>query len=78
MLAGLMAALSGPLIIYEHYLMSEALFALVLTLALLTLVIALQRPSRGWLLLAGAAVAIGCLTRPIGQVVGSKSQWTKP
>jgi 4-amino-4-deoxy-L-arabinose transferase-like glycosyltransferase len=67
--AGLMVALSGPLIIYEHYLMSEALFTLVLTLALLVLVVALRRPTRVWLLAAGGAVALACLTRPIGQAV---------
>ena len=69
LLAGLMVALSGPQIIYEHYMMSEALFTLVLTLALLLLVTALRRPSRGWLLAAGGGVALACLTRPIGQVV---------
>jgi 4-amino-4-deoxy-L-arabinose transferase-like glycosyltransferase len=69
LVAGLMAALSGPLLIYEHYLMSEALFTLVLTLALLVLTIALRRPTRAWLLGAGATVALAGLTRPIGQAV---------
>jgi 4-amino-4-deoxy-L-arabinose transferase-like glycosyltransferase len=69
LLAGLMAALSGPLIIYEHFLMSEALFTLVLTLALLVLVVALRRPTPLWLLSAGGAVALACLTRPLGQAV---------
>src|SRR5438270_787976 len=69
LVAGLMAALSGPLIIYEHYLMSEALFTLVLTLALLALVVAVRRPTRAWLLVAGGAVALSGLTRPIGQAV---------
>lgn len=69
LLAGLMVALSGPLIVYEHYLMSEALFTLVLTLALLVLVGALRRPSWGWLLATGGSVALACLTRPIGQAV---------
>ncbi|MGE3909249.1 MAG: ArnT family glycosyltransferase, partial [Chloroflexota bacterium] len=68
LLAGLMVALSGPLIVYEHYLMSESLFTLVLTLAMLVLVVALRRPTTRWLLAAGGAVALGCLTRPIGQV----------
>jgi hypothetical protein len=69
LLAGLMVALSGPLLIYEHYLMSEALFTLTLTLGLLALVAALRRPSAPWLLAAGAAVALAALTRPIGQAV---------
>src|SRR5688572_13119464 len=69
LLAGLMVALSGPLVIYEHYLMSEALFTLTLTLALLALVVALRRPSARWLLAAGGAVALAGLARPIGQAV---------
>ena len=67
LLAGLMVALSGPLLIYEHYLMSEALFTLTLTLALLVLAAALRRPTARWLLAAGCAVALAGLTRPIGQ-----------
>lgn len=69
LLAGLMSALSGPLIVYEHYLMSETLFTLTLTLALLALVVALKRPTRWRLLAAGGAVALACLTRPLGQAV---------
>jgi 4-amino-4-deoxy-L-arabinose transferase-like glycosyltransferase len=69
LVAGLMVAISGPLIVYEHYLMSEALFTLTLTLALLVLVVALRRPSRRWLLAAGAAVALAASTRPVGQAL---------
>ncbi len=69
LLAGLMVALSGPLLVYEHYLMSEALFTLTLTLGLLVLTVALRRPSARWLLAAGAAIALAALTRPIGQAV---------
>ncbi len=69
LLAGLMVALAGPQLVYEHYLMSEALFTLTLTLALLVLVIALRRPSARWLLAAGGAVALAALTRPLGQAV---------
>ncbi|MFN8636375.1 MAG: hypothetical protein U0893_21200 [Chloroflexota bacterium] len=67
LVAGLMVALSGPLIVYEHYLMSEAVFTLVLTLALLVLAVALRSPRRGWLVAAGGAMALAALTRPIGQ-----------
>ncbi|MCC7371213.1 MAG: glycosyltransferase family 39 protein [Chloroflexi bacterium] len=66
--AGLLVALSGPLIIYEHFMMSEGLFTLVLTLALLLLVMALRQPTVGWLVVAGVGVGLACLTRPIGQV----------
>jgi len=69
LLAGLAVAVSGPLLIYEHYLMSEAFFTFVLTLALTALVITLRRPTTVWLLVAGALVAVTALTRPIGQVL---------
>ena len=69
LLAGLMIALSGPLLIYEHYLMSEALFTLVLTLGLLILALALRQPTTRWLIAAGGALALAALTRPIGQAV---------
>jgi hypothetical protein len=69
LIAGLAVAISGPLIIYEHFLMSEAFFTGVLTLALLALVVALRRPTAGWLMVSGALVAATALTRPIGQAV---------
>jgi hypothetical protein len=69
LLAGLAVAMSGPLLIYEHYLMSEALFTLVLTLALVALVVALRLSTTRALLVAGGAVALAALTRPVGQVL---------
>lgn len=69
LLAGLALAVAGPTLIYEHYLMSEALFTLLLTLALLALALALRRGTTGWLLAAGLAVALAALTRPIGQAL---------
>jgi Dolichyl-phosphate-mannose-protein mannosyltransferase len=69
LLAGLAVAISGPLLIYEHFLMSEALFTFCVTLALLGLVVALHRPTARWLLLAGGLVAAAALTRPIGQLL---------
>ena len=38
LLAGILVALSAPLLIYEHYLLSEALFTFLLTLAVWLLV----------------------------------------
>lgn len=67
--AGLATAISGPLLIYEHYLMSEAFFTFALTLGLLVLVTALRRPTWRWLVAAGGVVALAALTRPIGQAV---------
>jgi 4-amino-4-deoxy-L-arabinose transferase-like glycosyltransferase len=67
LLAGLGVALSGPLLIYEHYLMAEALFTLLLTSALLLSVLGLRRGTTGWLVGAGAALGLAALTRPVGQ-----------
>ena len=51
-LAALLTAISAPLLIYEHYILAEALFIPVLTVGLLLVVIAMQRGT-GWLYLAG-------------------------
>lgn len=67
LLAGLAVGLSGPLLIYEHYLMAESLFTLLLTTALLLLAVAVRRPTSGRLLLAGAVTGVAALTRPVGQ-----------
>ncbi|MFN8521715.1 MAG: hypothetical protein U0821_01240 [Chloroflexota bacterium] len=65
-IAGASIAISGPQIIYEHYVMSEVLFTCVLTAFL---VIALWSAPRGTLPLiaTGIAAALCALTRPIGQ-----------
>ncbi len=68
LLAGLAVAVSGPLLIYEHYLMAESLFTLVLTAAILLLMLAVRCPSVGWLVAAGAVTGLAALTRPVGQV----------
>ncbi len=67
LLAGTAVALSGPLIIYEHYLMAESLFSLLLAAAALVLVVGAKRDSFTWLFSAGAATGLAALTRPIGQ-----------
>jgi hypothetical protein len=67
--AGLLVALSAPLITYEHYVLSEAVFAFVLTGALVALVAAWRRPSgRGWLL-GGVLVGACAMVRPVGQAI---------
>ncbi|MCC7104433.1 MAG: glycosyltransferase family 39 protein [Chloroflexi bacterium] len=83
-LAGLAVAISGPLLIYERYLMSEAVFTCALSVSLLSLLYALCRRegdrfraedgSRSWLgaaafALAGATLALAALTRPIAQAL---------
>lgn len=69
LVAGLLSALSGPLIVTEHYVMSETLFSLVLSASLLLLILGLRR--RSVRLLAAGAVVLGlaALTRPVAQLL---------
>ena len=69
LLAGLAVAVSGPLLVYEHTLMTEALFTVLLTLAVLLALVALRRPTRAPLLAAGLALAAVSLTRPVADVL---------
>jgi dolichyl-phosphate-mannose-protein mannosyltransferase len=67
--AGLLVALDGPLLIYERYVLSEALFTLLLGLAVLAAVAASGRPTwRRWLL-AGATLGLAVLARPVAQAL---------
>jgi Dolichyl-phosphate-mannose-protein mannosyltransferase len=68
LLAGLAAAISGPLLIYEHYLLSEAIFTFLLTASLGAVVLGLARGIRGWLFVGGILLALAALCRPIGQL----------
>lgn len=69
LLGGLAVALSGPQIIYEHYLMTESLFTLLLVLSMLALVGALARGSGRLYVLTGLMFGLCALTRPVGQVL---------
>ena len=69
LLAGLLVAVNGALLIGEHYLMSEGLFIPLLLLALVLLVHAARAPSAPRCLLAGALLAIAALCRPIAQAL---------
>lgn len=64
LLAGLAVALSGPLLIWEHYVMAEALFTALITGAALAVLGARRSGRPGLALLAGALLALGWLTRP--------------
>jgi 4-amino-4-deoxy-L-arabinose transferase-like glycosyltransferase len=70
LVAGFLVALSGPLLIYERYVMSETLFGLLLGLTLLAGAVAVRRRASGrrWLL-AGAALGLTILTRPVAQLL---------
>jgi len=69
LLAGLAAALSGPLLIYEHYLITESVFTVLLTLAMLLLVAGLRSERRAYFAAGGLALGLAALTRPVGQAV---------
>ena len=66
-LAGLMTAVSGPLLITEHYLMSETLFGTLLLASLLVLLAGPRAPA--WLGLAGLLLGLAALTRPVAQML---------
>jgi 4-amino-4-deoxy-L-arabinose transferase-like glycosyltransferase len=69
LLAGLAAALSSPLLIYEHYLITESVFTFFLTLSMLLLVAGLRRERMVYFALGGLALGLAALTRPVGQAV---------
>jgi 4-amino-4-deoxy-L-arabinose transferase-like glycosyltransferase len=63
-----LTALSGPLIVTEQYLMSEALFTLLLAAGLLAYLGGVRGRHLGLLGLAGALLGLAALTRPIAQL----------
>lgn len=67
--AALLIAISGPLIISEHYVMSEALFGTLVSSTTLALVIALQGQQRRWYGIAGLLIGLTALCRPVAQVL---------
>jgi len=68
-LAGLLVALSGPLLVAEQYVMAEALFIPLATLTVAWLALALERP-RWWALFGGGLlIGLAALTRPVGLVL---------
>jgi 4-amino-4-deoxy-L-arabinose transferase-like glycosyltransferase len=69
LLAGLAAALSSPLLIYEHYLITESVFTVFLILSILLLVAGLRAENMAYLALGGLALGLAALTRPVGQAV---------
>jgi hypothetical protein len=69
--AGVLVACSAPLLAYEHYVLTESLFAFILTAACAALVCAWRspRPARRLWLLGGVLVGLAALVRPVGQGV---------
>ena len=69
LVGGLLVAISAPLLVYEHYILTEALFTFVLTAALVALTLGARMGHSGWYLFGGALVGLAALIRPIGQLV---------
>ena len=73
LVGALLTAVSGPILVTEHYLMSEVLFTLLLVTALLAYISAVRARRRAavfWMLgLAGVLLGLAALTRPIAQLV---------
>jgi len=66
---GLVAAFSGGLIIYEHYLMTESTFTFLLTAAVFFYLLGMRRDS-GWAYVAsGLAIGLATLNRPHAQML---------
>jgi 4-amino-4-deoxy-L-arabinose transferase-like glycosyltransferase len=69
LIGGLLAGLSGPLLIYEHYLITEPVFAFLLVAAICLFVAGLRTERRALILLGGVTLGLAALTRPVGQAV---------
>ena len=70
-LAAFSVAVGGQLLVYEHYILAESVFACLLALAVLALVAAVRSGGRSWRLVAtgGVALATASLFRPIAEVI---------
>jgi hypothetical protein len=70
-IAALSVAMGGQLLIYEHYILAESIFSMLLTLGLLALVASVRCPARARRLAVagGASLALASLFRPISEVV---------
>jgi 4-amino-4-deoxy-L-arabinose transferase-like glycosyltransferase len=67
--AGLLTALSGPLLIAEHYLMPEALLTTLLLSTLLTFLAAVGSGRRRLFALTGLLLGVSLLCKPVAQVL---------
>jgi 4-amino-4-deoxy-L-arabinose transferase-like glycosyltransferase len=66
---GLLTAVSGPMLLYEHYVMTETLSASALLVSLVALMRLLDRPTVGAAAVTGISVGIALLCRPALQIV---------
>ncbi|MDP8921908.1 MAG: glycosyltransferase family 39 protein, partial [Chloroflexota bacterium] len=69
LVAGLLIAVSGPFLLYEHYLLTDGPFTVLLLLTLVVVLWAARRASLGWAALGGLLFGVTILCRPAGQVL---------
>ena len=69
LVGGLLAAVCGPLLLYEHYVMTEALFTPLLLATLASVVLSVQRGSWRWAATGGLLFGATVLCRPIAQLL---------
>ncbi|MFN8635093.1 MAG: glycosyltransferase family 39 protein [Chloroflexota bacterium] len=69
LVAGLLVALSGTLLVAEQYVMAETLFISLATVTVAWVALALERPRWWALLLGGILIGLAALTRPVGLVL---------
>jgi hypothetical protein len=65
--AGMLSGISSPLVTYEHYLLTEALFAFSVTAMLVALIWASRRAHPARWLLAGLLIGAAAMVKPIAQ-----------
>jgi Dolichyl-phosphate-mannose-protein mannosyltransferase len=69
-IAALMVAVGGQLLIYEHYILAESVFGMLLALAVLALILGARGGTSAWAaLLGGLGLAAASLFRPIAEVM---------
>ena len=69
LVAGLLVALNGTLLIYERYVMAETLFTFLLTASVLALVLGMQRSSWRLYALGGVLLALASMNRAAAQLL---------
>jgi 4-amino-4-deoxy-L-arabinose transferase-like glycosyltransferase len=67
--AAVLVGISGPLLLYEHYVMTEVPFAILLLALLCATILAARRASLAWAGLAGLLFGALVLCRPSGQIL---------
>ncbi|MFN8633082.1 MAG: glycosyltransferase family 39 protein [Chloroflexota bacterium] len=68
-LASVLVMVSGPLLLYEHYVMTEVPFAILLLASLSTTILATRRASLRWAAATGLLFGLLVLCRPSGQIL---------